>query len=52
MKYSKVEAQMKEHFTPPKNVTCERHMFFKRDMEDRETVDEYVMALRELVTVH
>ncbi|KAK9675141.1 hypothetical protein QE152_g40608 [Popillia japonica] len=48
MKYTKVVEKFEEYFIPAKNVTYERHMFLKRDMGDRETVDEYVMALREL----
>ncbi|XP_044766427.1 uncharacterized protein LOC123322548 [Coccinella septempunctata] len=36
------------YFIPSVNVTYERYIFFTRDMEESETVDEYVTQLKQL----
>ncbi|XP_049883096.1 uncharacterized protein LOC126378757 [Pectinophora gossypiella] len=40
--------KLDEHFRIKRNVTVERHRFFKRDQKDHETIDQYVYDLRKL----
>ncbi|XP_050518323.1 uncharacterized protein LOC126892728 [Diabrotica virgifera virgifera] len=42
--------KFKEYFTPSKNVTYERYLFFTRDKMGLETYDSYVTELRQLAS--
>lgn len=40
--------KLEKHFTPKRNILYERHEFFKADQLTSETIDQYVVRLRQL----
>lgn len=49
-KCTSILRQFSDYFTPTKNVTYERYLFFTRNKNDEESYDTYVTELRQLAS--
>ena len=48
MDYDVIIQKLEDYFTPEKNVTYERHIFFLINQKDDESIDNYVTELSDL----